>query len=108
MARAIAQYISLEHGVPSHDTFGRVFSLIEPESFQICFSYWIKAIVKHVNGDIIAIDGKYLRRSHDKSSNKSAIYMVSAWSHDNQPTLGQVKVEENPMKSPPSLRCWNT
>lgn len=88
------QYLSLENGIPSHDTFGRVFSLIEPEQFQTCFSNWIKDIVKSVTGDVIAIDGKCLRRSHDKSSNKSAIYMVSAWSHDNQLTLGQVKVNE--------------
>lgn len=88
------QYLSLEHGIPSHDTFGRVFSLIDPEQFQVCFSNWIKDIVKVVTGDVIAIDGKCLRRSHDKSNNKSAIYMVSAWSHDNQLTLGQVKVDE--------------
>ncbi|NMR26295.1 ISAs1 family transposase [Pseudoalteromonas sp. NEC-BIFX-2020_015] len=88
------QYLSLEYGIPSHDTFGRVFSLIEPEQFQACFFNWIKAVVKSVTGDVIAIDGKCLRRSHDKSSNKSAIYMVSAWSHDNQLTLGQVKVDE--------------
>lgn len=88
------QYLSLEHGIPSHDTFGRVFSLIDPEPFQVCFSNWNKAIVKSATGDVIAIDGKCLRRSHNKSSNKSAIYMVSAWSHDNQLTLGQVKVDE--------------
>jgi len=88
------QYLLLENGTPSHDTFGRVFSLIDPEQFQVCFSNWIKDIVEHVTGDVIAIDGKCLRRSHDKSSNKSAIYMVSAWSHDNQLTLGQVKVSE--------------
>jgi predicted transposase YbfD/YdcC len=84
------QYLSLEHGTPSHDTFGRVFSLIDPESFQVCFSNWIKEIVKSVTGDVIAVDGKCLRRSHDKS----AIYMVSPWSHDNQIMLGQVKVDE--------------
>ncbi|MFT6919441.1 MAG: putative transposase YbfD/YdcC [Cognaticolwellia sp.] len=82
------QYLSLEYGIPSHDTFGRVFSLIDPEQFQVFLSNWIKAIVKK------AIDGKCLRRLPDKSSNKSAIYRVSAWSHDNQLTLGQVKVNE--------------
>ncbi|MFT6777473.1 MAG: hypothetical protein ACJAV1_001390 [Paraglaciecola sp.] len=70
---------------------GRIFSLIDPEQFQTCFSSWIKEIVKNVTGDVIAIDGKCLRRSHDKSSNKSAIYMVSAWSHDNQLALGRLK-----------------
>lgn len=99
------QYLSLEYGVPSHDTFGRVFSLIDPEQFQVCFSNWIKAIVKNVTGDVIAIDGKCLRRSHDKQSNKSAIYMVSAWSYDNQLTLGQVKVNEksNEISALPAL-----
>lgn len=88
------QYLSLDNGTPSHDTFGRVFSLIDPEQFQVCFANWIKDIVKHVTGDVIAIDGKCLRRSHDRTNNKSAIYMVSAWSVDNQLTLGQVKVNE--------------
>jgi predicted transposase YbfD/YdcC len=73
------QYLSIEHGIPSHDTFGRVFSLIDPEQFQVCFSNWIKGIVKTVTGDVIAIDGKFLRRSHD-----------------NQLTLGQVKADEKP------------
>jgi predicted transposase YbfD/YdcC len=84
---------------------GRIFSLIDPEQFQTCFSSWIKEIVKNVMGDVIAIDGKCLRRSHDKSSNKSAIYMVSAWSHDNQLALGQVKVDEksNEITALPSL-----
>jgi predicted transposase YbfD/YdcC len=99
------QYLSLENGIPSHDTLGRIFSLIDPEQFQTCFSSWIKEIVKNVTGDVIAIDGKCLRRSHDKSSNKSAIYMVSAWSHDNQLALGQVKVDEksNEITALPSL-----
>ena len=99
------QYLSLENGIPSHDTLGRIFSLIDPKQFQTCFSSWIKEIVKNVTGDVIAIDGKCLRRSHDKSSNKSAIYMVSAWSHDNQLALGQVKVDEksNEITALPSL-----
>jgi predicted transposase YbfD/YdcC len=70
------QYLSLENGIPSHDTFGRIFSLIGPEQFQTCFFSWIKEIVKNVTGDVIAIDGKCVRRSHD-----------------NQLTLGQVKVD---------------
>jgi predicted transposase YbfD/YdcC len=84
---------------------GRIFSLIDPEQFQTCFFSWIKEIVKNVTGDVIAIDGKCLRRSHDNSSNQSAIYMVSAWSHDNQLALGQVKVDEksNEITALPSL-----
>ena len=88
------KYLHLEHGIPSHDTFGRVFSLICPEQFQACFSSWIQSIVKEVAGDVIAVDGKCLRRSYDKENNKAAIHMVSAWSSANQLVLGQVKVAE--------------
>jgi predicted transposase YbfD/YdcC len=103
------QYLSLENGIPSHDTLGYIFFLIDPEQFQTCFSSWIKEVVKNVTGDVIAIDGKCLRRSHDKSSNQSsnqpAIYMVSPWSHDNHLALGQVKVDEksNEITALPSL-----
>lgn len=88
------QYLELENGVPSHDTFGRVFSLIDPQQFQDCFASWIKTVVRHVVGDIIAIDGKCLRGSYDKGDNKAAIHMVSAWSTANQLVIGQVKVDE--------------
>lgn len=88
------QYLELKNGVPSHDTFGRVFSLIDPKSFQECFSNWITSVVKHALGDVISIDGKCLRGSHDKGNNKAAIHMVSAWSSANKLVIGQVKVDE--------------
>lgn len=87
-------YLELDNGIPSHDTFGRVFSLIEPTQFQKCFSRWIQAVVEHVIGDVVAIDGKCLRGSHEKGDGKAAIHMVSAWSSSNQLVLGQVKVDE--------------
>jgi DDE_Tnp_1-associated len=60
------QFLSLPNGIPSHDTFGRVFSLILPDEFQACFTRWIYAIAIKTHGQVIPIDGKTLRRSHDR------------------------------------------
>ena len=87
-------FLSLKNGIPSHDTFGRVFSLINPGDFQESFQSWIKTIAKVTSGEVVAIDGKTLRRSHDKSSNKAAIHMVNAWASNNRVTIGQYKTEE--------------
>ena len=81
-------------GIPSHDTFNRLFSFIRPEEFQRCFSGWIQAAVKATRGQVVAIDGKTLRRSYDKKSNKAAIHMVSAWASVSRLVLGQIKTEE--------------
>ena len=86
-------FLSLSNGVPSHDTFGRVFSRIDPKQFQNCFMEWVKGISELTQGQVIAIDGKTLRRSHDKSSAKAPIHMVSAWATENSLVLGQTKVE---------------
>ena len=86
--------LELPNGIPSHDTFGRIFSKLNPEAFQRCFQAWIKEVFEITNGQIIAIDGKTLRRSHNKKSNKSAIHMVHAWATENSILLGQVKTNE--------------
>jgi predicted transposase YbfD/YdcC len=87
-------FLELPKGIPSHDTFGRVFALIQPDEFQERFIEWIKAIEKLTAGQVIAIDGKQLRRSHDHDLGKAAIYMVSAWATTNQVVLGQRKVAD--------------
>jgi predicted transposase YbfD/YdcC len=87
-------FLELPHGIPSHDTFGRVFGRIEPEQFQECFREWIAAVEERTEGQVIALDGKQLRRSHDKKHDKKAIYMVSAWASENSLVLGQRKVDE--------------
>ena len=87
-------FLELPKGIPSHDTFGRVFAQIEPEEFQKRFIEWVKAIEKLTEGQVIAIDGKQLRGSHDHEAGKAAIYMVSAWATTNQVVLGQRKVNE--------------
>ena len=88
------ELLELEYGIPSHDTFGDVFAVIDTEEFSDCFSKWVTDLANLTEGEVIAIDGKCLRRSIDKASNKSAIYMVSAWAQKNSLVLGQVKVAE--------------
>lgn len=88
------KFLELPHGIPSHDTFGRVFALIDPEQFQARFRDWIAAVAERTEGEIIALDGKQLRRSHDKAEGKKAIYMVSAWASENSLVLGQRKVDD--------------
>ena len=87
-------FLELPNDTPSHDTFNRVFSLISAKQFQTCFTRWIQTVVQTVEADIVAIDGKTLRRSYDRKSNKAAIHMVSAWAAKNRVVLGQVKTRE--------------
>ncbi len=86
-------FLELPHGIPSHDTFGRVFAAIQPEAFERCFLAWIGALAKVRQGELIAIDGKTLRHSFDRSSNKAAIHMISAWSTANGLVFGQLATE---------------
>ncbi len=87
-------FLELPHGIPSHDTFSRVFALIDAEQFQESFRNWIAAVEERTKGEIIALDGKQLRRSHDKTEGQKAIYMVSAWASENSMVLGQRKVDD--------------
>ncbi len=87
-------FLELPNGIPSHDTFGRVFALLDPEQFQHCFPSWVQAISHITDGEIVALDGKTLRRSHDGTLGKAAIHMVSAWASANRLVLGQLKVDE--------------
>lgn len=87
-------FLALPNGIPSHDTFGRVFSRLDPEEFQKCFLEWVSTLSRLSRGSIVAFDGKTLRHSFDKASGKSAIHMVSAWSGENRLILGQTKVDE--------------
>lgn len=87
-------FLALPNGIPSHDTFGRVFAAIDPEAFQAGFQEWVQTIQDLTQGEIIALDGKQLRGSQDGPAGKQAIYMVSAWAAQNQLVLGQRKVDE--------------
>jgi len=70
-------FLELPNGIPSHDTFNRVFARLDPEHFQACFIDWVRAVSALVGAQVIAIDGKVLRRSHDKGMGKAAIDIVS-------------------------------
>ncbi len=89
----LQQFLELPNGIPSHDTFGRVFASLDAEAFQQGFTRWVEAVFRVTQGQVIAIDGKTLRGSHNRSIGKEAIHMVSAWASENGLVLGQRKVE---------------
>lgn len=86
-------FLKLPNGIPSHDTFARVFARLDPEAMQQCFLGWIRAISALSAGEVIAIDGKKVRHSYDTGNGKGAIHMVSAWASANRLVLGQQKVD---------------
>ena len=90
----LSTFLELPNGIPSHDTFGRVFSLINAQQFQLAFYEWVFAVNEIIQGQVVNIDGKCLRGSDDKHLGKRAIYMVSAWAEANEIVLGQRKVDE--------------
>ena len=98
-------FLNLPHGIPSHDTFGRVFARLDPEQFERCFLHWMESLAGRSRGRLVAIDGKTLRRSFDSASKKAAIHMVSACCQSNQMVLGQLATEakSNEIKTVPKL-----
>jgi len=87
-------FLALPNGIPSHDTFGRVFSLLDPMQLEQCFQRWMGALAGCTGGQLIAIDGKTIRRSFDKADNKAAIHVVNAWSETNALVLGQLATDQ--------------
>jgi predicted transposase YbfD/YdcC len=86
-------FLRLANGIPSHDTFSRLFRLLDPEKFGAAFQRFMAAFSQQCQG-VIAIDGKVLRRSHDRASGKSALHMVSAWGCEQRMVLGQIATDE--------------
>ena len=86
-------FLDLKNGIPSHDTFNRVFSSIDSEQFEQVFIQWVASLTKMIKGQVVAIDGKTIRgaKSHGKKSN---VHMVSAWASQNNMVLGQIKTDE--------------
>jgi predicted transposase YbfD/YdcC len=85
-----ARILDLKDGIPSHDRFNAIFAALNPAEFEKCLVSWITALHEITGGQVIAIDGKTLRRSYDAASGKAAIHMVSAWATANSISLGQV------------------
>lgn len=89
----LEQFLPLPNGIPSHDTFARVFARLDPEQLQQCFGQWIERLTTDMGGQVIAIDGKTVRGSFNRSGEHSAIHMVSAWACGHRLVMGQVKVD---------------
>lgn len=89
----LRQFLERPSGIPSHDTFARVFAKLDPVAFQRCFVRWIDAIRDKLPGDVVAVDGKTSRRTHDATIDLSPLHIVSAWSSANRLVLGQVRVD---------------
>jgi predicted transposase YbfD/YdcC len=94
------KFLELPHGMPSHDTFGRVFGLINPEEFKRRFLALVQTIQKLTQGEVIAIDGWQLHGSADEGNGQAALDIVSAWATANQLVLGQFKVDNKSNKIP--------
>lgn len=89
------QFLHLPHGIPSHDTFGRFFRLLDPTEFEARFRAWTQHICELLDGEVVAVDGKQLRRSKDGFLGMDGIYMVNVWATDNHLSLAQAKVENH-------------
>lgn len=98
-------FLTLPNGIPSHDTFGRVFALLDAEVFEQSFEAWVASIAMFTGGDIVAVDGKTVRRSHNNKDGMSALHIVSAFAVKNGLSLGERKIDtkSNELKAIPKL-----
>ena len=87
-------FLDLPNGIPSHDTIGRVFAYLDPKALEAAFRAWVAAIARLTKGEVVAIDGKTLRRCFSKAGSNAFVHMVSAWATANRLVLGQVKTDE--------------
>ena len=78
----LSKFLELQNGIPSHDTFGRVFAAINPTEFHNVFMEWVKSLSELIKGQVISLDGKTARRSRDKANGKNALHVVSAWANE--------------------------
>ena len=85
----LRQFLALPNGIPSHDTFRRVFMLIDPQAFESCFTNWVGTLAAPGEREVVAIDGKTLRGSFDRSREQSPLHWVNAWASERRLVLGQ-------------------
>ena len=90
----LGEFLDLKYGIPSHDTFGRVFRWLDEDAFRACFVRWTARVCLATKGKVVAVDGKKLRRSGDSLHAKDGIWMVNAWAVENRMVLGQQKVDD--------------
>jgi predicted transposase YbfD/YdcC len=87
-------FLELPNGIPSHDTIGRIFAMLDPKAIEEAFRRWVASIATLTKGEVVAIDGKTLRRSFHSANRTAFVHMVSAWAAGNRMVLGQVKTED--------------
>ena len=90
----LKKFLALPNGIPSHDTFSRLFARLNPEELQSCFIQWMQAVHKLTNGELLNVDGKTLRGSYERGGKHGMIHMVSAWASEHRIVLGQRKVND--------------
>jgi predicted transposase YbfD/YdcC len=90
----LRKFLELPYGIPSHDTFNRVLSLLDPKEFHQCFQDWVGTLYEKISREIVSVDGKTARRTKCKSTGQKAIHVVSAWANQNKLVLGQIKVDD--------------
>src|SRR3982751_1037237 len=86
-------FLALPNGIPSHDTFRRVFMLIDPDAFEVCFTRWVQAWARGVEREVVAVDGKTVRRSGSRRHDHGPLHGVSAWASEQGLALGQRAVD---------------
>lgn len=91
-------FLALDSGIPSHDTFRRVFSIIDPLLFERHFYQWVRELMKPVEREVVVIDGKSTRRSFNRANGQNPLHLVSAFATEQGLSLGQLAVRVNPMK----------
>lgn len=90
----LKKFLELPCGIPSHDTFERVFMVLDPDEFERHFLEWVRHVAQVTKGQVIALDGKALRRSQDSAAGREAIYMVNAWASETGLALGQARIDD--------------
>jgi hypothetical protein len=100
-------FLTLPHGIPSYDTFGRVFAALDPVAVETRFLTWVQQAWSPSAEQVIAIDGKSLRRSHDRGQGRSALHLISAWATETGVALGRSGSPITKMRSSPSRCCWS-
>jgi predicted transposase YbfD/YdcC len=95
----LRRFLELPGGVPSHDTFSRIFRLLDPAAFEACFGRYLRALSERVEG-VVAIDGKTARRSFDRQHGRAPLHLISAWACEQRLVLGQLRVDDKANEIP--------
>lgn len=90
----LSTFLALPNGIPSPDTFRRVFEAIQPKQLEACFERWVQLLVSELGVQVVAIDGKTLKGSYDRNRRQSALHLISAWATEHRLVLAQIKVQD--------------